>query len=42
MYRTLYITLIFFLAVVYCQTGTTDVFFLDMGIAIEPKADQRK
>ena len=37
MYKTLYTILIFFLAVVYCQTSSADVFFLDMGIAIEPK-----
>ena len=42
MYRTLYIVLIFFLAVVYCQTSSADVFFLDMGIAIEPKNGSEK
>ena len=42
MYRTLYTVLIFFLAVVYCQTGSADVFFLDMGIAIEPKNGSEK
>ena len=35
MYRTLYTILISFLAVVYCQTSSADVFFLDMGIAID-------
>ena len=42
MYRTLYTVLIFFLAVVYCQTSSADVFFLDMGIAIEPKNGSEK
>ena len=42
MYRTLYTILIFFLAVVYCQTSSADVFFLDMGIAIEPKNGSEK
>ena len=37
MYRTLYTILVSSLAVVYCQTSSADVFFLDMGIAIEPK-----
>ena len=42
MYKTLYTILIFFLAVVYCQTSSADVFFLDMGIAIEPKNGSEK
>ncbi len=42
MYRTLYTILIFFLAVVYCQTSSADIFFLDMGIAIEPKNGSEK
>ena len=42
MYRTLYTTLIYFLTAAYCQTSSTDVFFLDMGIAIEPKNGSEK
>ena len=42
MYRILYTVLTFFLAVVYCQTSSADVFFLDMGIAIEPKNGSEK
>ena len=42
MYRTLYTILVFSLAVVYCQTSSADVFFLDMGIAIEPKNGSEK
>ena len=42
MYRVLYTILIFSLAIVYCQTGNADVFFLDMGIAIEPKSGSEK
>ena len=42
MYRTLYTILVSSLAVVYCQTSSADVFFLDMGIAIEPKNGSEK
>tara|TARA_B100001146_G_C16109438_1_gene402964 strand:+ start:68 stop:949 length:882 start_codon:yes stop_codon:yes gene_type:complete len=42
MYRTLYTILISFLAVVYCQTTSADVFFLDMGIAIEARNGSEK
>ena len=42
MYRTLYTILISFLAVVYCQTSSADVFFLDMGIAIEARNGSEK
>jgi len=42
MYRTLYTILISSLAVVYCQTTSEDVFFLDMGIAIAPKSGSEK
>ena len=42
MYRNLYTILVSSLAVVYCQTSSADVFFLDMGIAIEPKNGSEK
>ena len=42
MYRTLYSILVSSLAVVYCQISSEDVFFLDMGIAIEPKNGSEK
>ena len=42
MYRTLYTILISSLAVVCCQTSSADVFFLDMGIAIEARNGSEK
>ena len=37
MLKTINILIIFSLVTVYCQTNSADVFFLDMGVAIEPK-----
>lgn len=42
MYRVLHNVLIFSFSVVYCQTNTADIFFLDMGIAIEPRIGTEK
>ena len=40
--KTINILIIFSLVSVYCQTNSADVFFLDMGVAIEPKNGSEK
>lgn len=42
MLKTINILIIFSLVTVYCQTNSADVFFLDMGVAIEPKNGSEK
>ena len=42
MLKTINIFIIFSLVTVYCQTNSADVFFLDMGVAIEPKNGSEK
>ena len=42
MSKTINILIIFSLVSVYCQTNSADVFFLDMGVAIEPKNGSEK
>ena len=37
MYRLIYSFLIFLITFCYSQTNSSDIYFLDMGIAIEPK-----
>ncbi len=42
MYRLLYSIFILLLGLCYSQTNSSDIYFLDMGIAIEPKNDTEK
>ena len=42
MYRLLYIVFIFLLALCYSQTDNSDIYFLDMGVAIEPENGVKK
>ena len=42
MYRLLYRIFILLLGLCYSQTNSSDIYFLDMGIAIEPKNDTEK
>ena len=42
MLKTINILIIFSLVTVYCQTNSADLFFLDMGVAIEPKNGSEK
>jgi len=42
MYKVLYSVLIFLVAFCHSQTNGNDIYFLDMGIAIEPKNDAEK
>ena len=42
MYRLLYSILIFLITFCFSQTNNSDIYFLDMGIAIEPKNDGEK
>ena len=42
MYKVLYSVLIFLVAFCHSQTEGNDIYFLDMGIAIEPKNDAEK
>ena len=42
MLKTINIFIIFSLVTVYCQTNSADVFFLDMGVVIEPKNGSEK
>ena len=42
MYRILYSVFIFFLEICYSQTNNNDIYFLDMGVVIEPKNGEEK
>ena len=42
MYRLSYSVFIFLLAFCYSQTNNSDIYFLDMGVAIEPKNGAEK
>ena len=42
MYRLLYNVFIFLLACCYSQTNNSDIYFLDMGVAIKPKNGEEK